>query len=951
MTVKRGIARLGITGRFLLYLFLIAIMPLLALGVSSYQIARVTLQDEVSSYTQELVKEYAVYLDRLGAEVEGLTANLAGVKGIRTLLQAQSSPADAFTALTTRARISYILSDYVPIDGLASIDIFGQAGAYYHIGDTLDTTNVREDVRDQLIAAIASSDREVVWTGVVENVNATSRYTKVVTAVRALKTVDAETHKERVLGHLMVSYDVHELHRQFERVDLGPGAFLVIIDHQNRIIYHPERPLIGNVLNPVYLRRLQGKEGTFSDAIQGRDTFVVHATAERTGWRVLGFIPVEKLTAHAQHIRDNTVLVVGLCLMFIGVLALLLSRSVVAPVRRLTEVFEQIQEDDADWSMRFETSRSDEIGELMRWVDAFLENQAARRRAEKELLRAKEAAEAAKEVAEAAMKAAEAAMEAKGTFLANMSHELRTPLNGIIGMTALALETRLTEEQREYLTTVQASSDWLLALVNDVLDYSKLEAGKVVLEHNPFRVRNELNAMLRSLALLAHQKGLELVCDVAPSVPDKLYGDTRRLGQIVINLVGNAIKFTDAGEVVVGVSIDDMDDKAATLHLAVRDTGIGIPKDKQRAIFELFVQADASTTRRYGGAGLGLAIASRLAETMDGRIWAESELSRGSVFHVTLRIALVDGDLAEGSAGAPPTPHITPGPATPESHATPVLIVDDNDSARRVLASMLERMGLRPTAVASGEAALRAAAQATRDRSAFELVLLDARMPDLDGFAVAERLVGDTALADSIVMMLPLDQLNADTARCHALGVRRYLTKPIRAADLAESIAAVLRDTHAEAGADAGSGAALRAHDRRLRILLVEDNVVNQKIVTSLLERQGYFVHVASDGAQAVERMSADPDGFDLVLMDIQMPVMDGFEATSGIRALEGDQARHVPIVAITAHTRNADRERCLAAGMDAYIEKPIQADELYQVVRALCPNPAVSPASTAAST
>ncbi len=941
MTMKRGVARLGITGKFLLYLFLIAIVPLLALGVSSYQIARVTLQDEVSSYTKELVKEYAVYLDRLCAEVEGLTASIAGVKGIRTLLLAQSSPADDFITLSTRSQIGYILSDYMRIDGLVSIDIFGQTGAYYHIGDTLDIAGVREDVRDQLIAAAATSDREVVWTGVAENVNAASRYTKVLTAVRALKALDAETRRERVLGHLLVSYDVHELHRQFERVDLGPGAFLVILDHQNRIIYHPERPLIGNVLNPVYLRRLQGKEGTFSDAIQGRDTFVVHATAERTGWRVLGFIPVEKLAAPAQHIRNNTVLIVGLCLLFVAVLALLLSRSVVAPVRRLTEVFEQIEEGDVDWSMRFETSRSDEIGELMRWVDAFLGNQEARRRAEKELLRAKEAAEAARE-------AAEEAEEAKSTFLANMSHELRTPLNGIIGMNTLALETELTEEQREYLTTVQASSDWLLALVNDVLDYSKLDAGKVVLERYPFRVRNELGAMLRSLALLAHQKGLELVCDVAPGVPDKLCGDARRLGQIVINLVSNAIKFTDAGEVVVGVSIDAMDDTAATLHLAVRDTGIGIPADKQRAIFELFVQADASTTRKYGGTGLGLAIASRLAATMHGDIWAESELGCGSTFHVTLRMALAEGDLAEGGAGAP---HITPGPATPEAHDTPVLLVDDNDSARRVLASMLERMGLRPTAAASGEAALQATAQATRDRTAFELVLLDARMPGVDGFAVAERLVRDAALADSIVMMLAFDQLNADTARCHALGVRRYLTKPIREADLADAIAAVLRDTRAEAESGAGSDAVSLAHDRRLRILLVEDNVVNQKVATALLERQGYFVHVAGNGAQAVERITADPDGFHLVLMDIQMPVMDGFEATSAIRALERDQGGHVPIVAITAHARNAGRERCLAAGMDAYIEKPIQADELYQVIRALCPGPAVAPARADAST
>ena len=924
--MKRRLPRLGITGKFLLYLFLIGIVPLLALGVSSYEIARATLQKEVSDYTHELVEEYAVYLDRLCAEIEGLTANIAGVKGIRSLLQTQSASTNDFTSMATRAQIGNILSDYIRIEGLVSIDIVSGTGAYYHIGDTLDTESVRQDVRDRIIAAAAGSDRVVVWTGIEDNINATSHHAKVLTAVRTLKTLDTDTRKERVLGHLVINYDPSDLHQQFARVDLGQGAFLVIIDREDRIIYHPDEQHLGNRLNPVFLRRLRGEQAAFNTFVDGRDTFVVHAVAERTGWRVLGFIPVERLTAQTVHIRDNTVLVVGLCLIFIAALALQLSRSVVAPVRRLTRVFEDIQRDDADWSMRFDSNRSDEIGELMSWFDAFLDNQEARRRAEKEMLRAKEAAEAA--------------MQAKGTFLANMSHELRTPLNGIIGMTTLALETELTSEQREYLAMVQTSSDWLLALVNDVLDYSKLEAGKAVLELDPFRVRYELCAVLRSMALLAHQKGLELVCDVAPDVPEKLRGDVRLLGQIVINLVSNAIKFTEAGEVVVAVTMDAMDDDAAAgegavLHLAVRDTGIGIPAAQQEAIFEVFVQADASTTRKYGGTGLGLAIASRLAQMMSGRVWAESELGHGSTFHATLRMERVEG------GSAPPELPRLPGVGQ-------ALVVDDNDSTRRVLVSLLERMGVPTTAASSGEAALRAA-QARPDHDPLALVLLDARMPGRDGFAVAEQLVRAPGRADSIIMMLTLDQLSADTARCQALGVHRYLTKPIREADLADAVAAVLGDTRARHGQDAGGDAGPPAPARRLRIQLAEDNLVNQRVATALLERRGYFVHVADDGAQALARMEADPDGFDLVLMDVQMPIMDGFEATAAIRVRERRDGGHVPIIAITAHTRSASRERCLAAGMDAYIEKPIRADELYQAIHELCASPEPAPGSATA--
>jgi two-component system sensor histidine kinase/response regulator len=915
--------RLGLTGKFLLYLSLISIVPLVVVGGSSYWISRQTLQEQVSRYTGELIAEYAQYVNRVCAEVEGLISNIAGVEAIHSVLAAKEPPRDDYGRLATQARLGHLLSGYTRIEGLVSIDIFTASGAYYHLGDTLDVERIREDVRDHLFEEAATARGPVVWSGIEDNVNATSRYEKVITAVRVLKVMEAG--EQRIVAHLLVNYDPRRLHDHFGRVDLGEGAFLMILDGDGMVVYHPDESQIGRRVNQDFVRRVHAEEEPFVEAIAGRDMLVTFQRVERSGWLVAGFIPVETLTAPALPIRDNTVLVVALALAFIGGLALLVSRHVVSPLQRLTRVFEQIQGDTIDWSMRLRTTRHDEIGELMRWFDAFLDNLEAKRRIDKELVRAKEAAEAAS--------------QAKGEFLANMSHELRTPLNGIIGMTTLALETDLSDEQREYLSTVRVSGDGLLMLVNDILDYSKLEAGKLRLERSELRLRNELGAVLRTLALLAHQKGLELVCDVAPDVPDALIGDSQRLAQILINLVGNAIKFTERGEVVVLVEVESQREDAVVLHLAVQDTGIGISPDKQQVIFEAFAQADASTTRRYGGTGLGLAISSRLADMMGGRIWAESELGKGSTFHVTMCMGL---------------PERAPGPLLHEDsepHAVrllaevrglaasmgdiPVLVVDDNASARRALVGMLQRLGMRPSAADSGAAALEVLERAVKEGAGFELVLLDARMPDMDGFAVAERIARAPLLARHVVMMLGIDELNANVTRCHAMGLGRYLTKPIRTADLTAAIAGILHEMRSQAGKGVE---ALEGHDSdRLRVLLVEDNLINQRVATALLERQGFAVRVASNGAQAVDEWSLNPEGFDVVLMDVQMPVMDGFQATAAIRAKERETGRHVPIIAVTAHTRSANRDRCLAAGMDGYIEKPIQAGELYQTIDALC--------------
>jgi signal transduction histidine kinase/DNA-binding response OmpR family regulator len=722
---------------------------------------------------------------------------------------------------------------------------------------------------------------------------------------------DAETATQ-MLGALSVERDVY----QANLYDLQGHVFA---RYRRRAVGNPESSHARTLIRP--------------DEISVSREVYLHG--DRTGTIEIVSTLDSMRTKSRQYLKI-ALLVLIVSLLGTYFVALWFVRLLTRPIVQLAEIAEKITA-NKNYTLRAEVITPDEVGKL---VHSFNQMLATMEQREQLLSDTNFALETRviertadlryeiheRTVAESKMReakeAAEHANRAKSEFLANMSHEIRTPINGVIGMTGLALETDLTAEQREYLETVRLSADSLLDVINSILDFSKVEAGKIELDITEFDLRDLLELSLSTLALRAAEKNIELLCDIAPDTPDWVRGDSSKLRQVILNLVGNAIKFTHAGEVCLMVRKEE-GRESPSLLFSVSDSGIGIPADRLQAIFDPFSQVDASTTRKFGGTGLGLTISSRLVSSMGGNISVQSTLGVGTTFHFALQLEAIDNKPPAGDRRA-----------FLDLKNVRVLVVDDNHTNCRILERMLASWGMRPVCAESAEHGISELLSPRNINDPYELIITDMHMPGVDGFQFVERIRHAANLSLPAIMMLTSGGSRGDLSRCRDMGIAAYLTKPIRTEELKIAILQCMAgETHASATeVVVPEPRAQEEKSRSLRILAAEDNLVNQKLLLRLLEKRGHLIQIANDGLEAVEAWRHGE--FDLVLMDIQMPNMSGIEATQEIRRLEASNTRRTLIVALTANAMKGDREVYLTSGMDGYLAKPLRTLELDEVLR-----------------
>ncbi len=759
------------------FLGLASVLPLMVLGIISDNVSRTVIEQDVTNYAQALVSAQRDYLDVLFQEIESLIVNISGVEEIKTAIDDAASSPDEFTRLATHARIGYILSGYSGVKGLVSLDIFTPGKAHYHVGDTLNVQEIDQAALDKIKVYTWASDNLVTWVGVEDNVNINSTHRKVITAARLFQIIDPISLEEEPGALLLVNYSVDDLYSHFATLKLGADAYFMVIDNEGRLAYHPNRAYIGAQISQTFLDKLTNE--SVVTEVNGEKMLVTHTHSTVNGWLVVSLNPYRNLTASADTIRRITLMVLLFSFAFIAVMFWIVAYAIVQPLRQITESFQKIQTGDFDWHLRLNVKRSDEIGELMRWFNTFLDGLEAKNQAEQELLRAKEAAEAAN--------------RAKSVFLANMSHELRTPLNAILGFSELMVhDNGLTPTQSENLGMINRSGEHLLGLINDILDLSKIESGQIEFRSHTFDLYRMLKGLGEMFEFRARQKGLKLVVEYTPDVPRYVNTDDGKLRQVLINLMGNAIKFTRAGSVLLKVSVGSRDERLIALtghgqedapyqhrlRFAVEDTGVGIAKENFAQMFEPFVQLEEGKKMQQG-TGLGLSISRQHVELLGGKLEVQSEPGVGSTF--SFEIPALPGFEDEVFAADEKVIGIAPGQSAPDGGPFRLLVVEDVDANRNLLVKLLNVFGFEVREAVNGQAALE-----IWESWQPHLIFMDLRMPVMDGFEATRRIKAAPQGPKTIIVVLTAHVFDEGQASIKTLGCDDLIHKPVRESEIVQ---------------------------------------------------------------------------------------------------------------------------------------------------------------------